>query len=79
MNTGQADLSCGVQSTASEFELPYLPIAEVSLDLVLTRKTYFRTLVQDFIERIRDESAHDLANSLGGYEILSNAQLMTID
>jgi len=79
VNTGQADLSCGVQSTALEFELPYVPIAEVSLDLVLSRKTYFRTLVQDFIERIRDESARDLANQLGGYEILSNAQLMTID
>ena len=79
VNTGQADLSCGVQSTASEFELPYLPIADVSLDLVLTRKTYFRTLVQDFIERIRDESAHNLANTLGGYDILPNTQLMTID
>lgn len=79
VNTGHADLSCGVQSTASEFELPYMPIADVSLDLVLTRKTYFRTLVQDFIERIRDESAHSLANTLGGYDILPNAQLLTVD
>lgn len=79
VNTGQADLSCGVQSTATEFELPYAPVADVSLDLVLTRKTYFRTLVQDFIERIRDESAHSLAGQLGGYQLLPNAQLMTID
>lgn len=79
VNTGAADVSCGVQSTAAEFELPYLPVADVALDLVMSRKTYFRTLVQDFIARIHDTSTCTTANSLGGYQILPNSQLVTMD
>jgi molybdate-binding protein len=79
VNTGRADICCGVQSTARDFGLPYLPVAEVSLDLVMSRKTYFRTLVQDFIKRMLDSDAHELAADLGGYTILPGAQLVTID
>lgn len=79
VHSGTADISCGVQSTAEEFQLPYLPVAEVSLDLVMTRKTYFRTLVQDFIARFQDASTHAMANSLSGYRLMPHAQLVTID
>lgn len=76
---GMADISCGVQSTAEEFQLPYLPVADVSLDLVMTRKTYFRTLVQDFIARFQDANTHAMAGSLSGYQLMPHAQLVTID
>ncbi len=79
VNTGQADIACGVQSTAAEFELPYLPVADVSLDLVMTRKSYFRTLVQEFISLIHDTTAQQVATQLGGYTVLPRAQLVTID
>lgn len=79
VNTGAADVSCGVQSTAAEFELPYLPVADVALDLVMSRKTYFRTLVQDFIARVHDTNTYNMASNLGGYQISPTAQLVTVD
>ncbi len=68
-----------MQSTALDFGLPFQPVAEVSLDLVMTRKTYFRTLAQDFITRMQDAEAHAMATSLGGYTLLPTARLVTID
>lgn len=79
VHSGAADVSCGVQSTAEEFQLPYLPVADVSLDLVMTRKTYFRTLVQDFIARFQDANTHAMATSLSGYQLMPHAKLVTID
>lgn len=79
VNRGNADLCCGVQSTAFDFALPYLPVADVSLDLVMTRKTYFRTLAQDFITRMQDAEAHAMVETLGGYTLLPTAQLVIID
>lgn len=79
VNTGVADITCSVQSAAAEFELPYLPVADVALDLVMSRKTYFRTLVQDFIKRVHDADTLSTANDLGGYQILPGSQILTID
>lgn len=75
----EADLCCGGPGTARDFSLGYLPVSDISLDLVMTRKTYFRTLVQDFIARLQDATAHNLADRLGGYTILASARLMTIE
>jgi excisionase family DNA binding protein len=77
VNTGAADLCCGVQCTAEDFRLPYLPVADVSLDMVMTRKTYFRTLMQEFISRLQDADAHGHAARLGGYRILPGRELVT--
>lgn len=79
LNRGEADVCCGGQSTALDFGLLYHPVADVSLDLVMTRKTYFRTLVQDFIARLLDTRAHQLADGLEGYTVLPASQLLTID
>lgn len=79
VNRDKADICCGVSSTALDFDLPFQPLATLSLDLVMTRKTYFRTLVQDFITRMQGNEAHAMANSLSGYTILPSAQLITID
>ncbi|MGQ7845106.1 substrate-binding domain-containing protein [Granulosicoccus sp. 3-233] len=79
LNRGQADLCCAGQSIARDFGLHYLPVADVSLDLVMSRKTYFRTLVQDFIARLLDSGTHQLAENLGGYTVLPASQLLTID
>lgn len=79
LSRGNADVCCAGQSVARDFGLHYRPIAEVSLDLVMTRKTYFRTLVQDFIARLHDTGTHRLAEDLGGYTLLPTSQLLTID
>lgn len=79
VNTGEADVCCALQSTAREFNLPFVTAAQVSLDLVMTRQTYFRTLMQDFIKRMCDDNAAHVAHQLGGYSISSTAELMTIN
>jgi len=79
VNTGAADICCGLQCTARDFDLGFLPAAQVSLDLVMSRKTYFRTLMQDFIKRLHDADALDMANSLEGYRLMPTAELVTLD
>lgn len=79
VNSGIADIAYCAKSTAREFKLAYQPVARVSLDLVMSRKTYFRTLMQEFIERIHDANAHTEAKSLGGYYIMPHTQLMTVE
>lgn len=79
VNTGSADITCGVQSTAAEFDLAYTQVADVSLDLVMSRKTYFRTLVQEFISRLQGTDAVDFARELSGYHVLPAAKLLTIE
>lgn len=79
VNSGIADISCGVHSAAAEFDLPYIPVAHVALDLVMSRKTYFRTLVQDFIARIHNADTLGLSTRLGGYSINPTPLVVTID
>ncbi|MBX2885389.1 MAG: helix-turn-helix transcriptional regulator [Granulosicoccus sp.] len=78
VNSAQADITCAVQSSATEFQLAYQPVATVALDLVMTRKSYFRTLMQEFIEKLRDGEACAKATSLGGYQISPHTQLITV-
>lgn len=79
VNTRAADLCCGLQSTAKEFNLDFLSAATVSLDLVMSRKTYFRTLMQDFIKRLQDDSARSMAMQLGGYTLMPSPELITVE
>lgn len=79
VNSSVADICCGLRSTATDFNLEFQRVAEVSLDLVMTRKTYFRTLMQDFIKRLQDDDALTMAGQLGGYTVITNAQLMTLE
>ena len=79
VNTLTADICCGLQGTANDFNLPFLRAAEVSLDLVMTRKTYFRTLMQDFIKRLQDNDALAMARQLGGYSLLPTVELVTLN
>lgn len=79
VNTQGADICCGLPGTAADFNLPFARAASVSLDLVMTRKTYFRTLMQDFIKRLQDDDALVMARQLGGYSLLPTAELVTLN
>ena len=79
VNTARADICCTVQSIASEFNLEFVGAADVSLDLVMTRKTYFRSLMQDFIDRLHNENTMALASVLGGYQLMPIPELVTVD
>jgi len=79
VSTGMADVTCAVESTAREYNLPLIPVADVSLDLVMSRRTYFRTLVQRLLQRLRDDEANRQADSLGGYVLPAEHEVVTVD
>ena len=79
VNTSAADVCCGLQCTARDFSLGFLPAATVSLDLVMSRKTYFRTLMQDFIKRLLNEETSAIAEQLSGYILMPTAELVTLE
>ena len=79
INTGVADVCCGLQCTARDFSLDFSPAATVSLDLVMSRKTYFRTLMQDFIKRLLNADTGAMAEQLSGYTLMPTADLVTLE
>lgn len=79
VNTGKADVCCAHESAARDFNLNFYNFSDVSIDLVMSRKTFFRTLMQDFIKRLRDDSAMDTAKRLGGYSLIPTTELITVD
>jgi len=78
VSTGRADITCCTQSVAAEYNLAFVSVAMVALDLVLTRKTYFRTLLQAFLTHLRAEATLADAQTLGGYELFDDIELMTV-
>ena len=75
---GVADVTCGVESSASEFNLGFIPLALVSLDLVTNKQTYFRTLLQHLVTRLQHDDAQPLAQDLGGYNVPNTLELITL-
>jgi len=69
VNTGIADICCGVQSTAFEFGLDYVPLTNVSIDLVLPRHVFIRPLVQELLARMQDSPVNATPVRLDGYNI----------
>jgi len=79
VNTGNADITCGTESIAHEFQLPFIQLATVSLDLVMSRRTYFRTLTQELLNRLINGNACTLAKELKGYSVVPKHEVVTID
>lgn len=50
--SGCADAALLSESTALASNLPYLPAGQVNIDLVTTRKTYFRKMIQQLLHRL---------------------------
>ncbi len=79
INTGNADLTCGTQATAHEFQLPFIPIAEVSIDMVMTRRTYFRTLTQTLLNNLVQESTTSMATHMSGYTLWDKLDVVAVE
>jgi len=79
VNTGSADTTCGTQAVAHEFQLPFLPVAQVSIDMVMTRRTYFRTLTQFLLNVLVKKSTLSTAMHMGGYRLPEKLDVLTID
>ena len=76
VNTGLADITPGVQSVAGEYRLDFIAVADVSIDLVLERRTFFRRLVQQLLERLGEEATLQHAAQLGGYRVMDRQRVM---
>jgi len=78
VNTGSADITCGTQAAANEFQLPFVPMAQVSIDMVMTRRTYFRTLTQSQLNMLIKKSTLSVATHMGGYTLPEKLDVLTI-
>ena len=74
----QAGVALTSEAVASEYGLQFVTINRVAIDLVLSRKTYFRPLVQTLLKKLllsNDSVQHQWHNS---YEIPSNHEINVI-
>jgi len=77
--TGDADITCGAKATANEFQLPFIPMATVSLDLVMTRRTYFRTVTQKLLDSLMTDETRAMAKRMQGYSMQPQLDLHSVD
>lgn len=79
VSTGEADITCGTHATAHEFQLPFIPVADVALDMVMTRRTYFRTITQALLTSLTSEKSVSIAKRMQGYTLLPTLDVLAID
>ena len=77
IGSGLADITCGAQAVAAEYQLHFEPLATVALDLVMTRQTYFRTLIQAFLKEFATSATEADLLTLPGYRVFSDFELLT--
>lgn len=78
VSTGSADITCASAATAHEFQLPFVPIGSVSIDLVMSRRTYFRTLTQALLNAFVERQANQTTTPLHGYTLASTLDVNTV-
>ena len=66
---GQAQAAPGARSAAREFGLGFIPLGWEYLDLALEKRTYFRRLFQQLLDRLKQPETRTLAQLLGGYDL----------
>lgn len=79
VNTGDANITCGTHAAAHEFQLPFIPLAAVSLDMVMTRRTYFRSLTQLFFNTLTNDNTRTTAMRMGGYNLHNKLDVLAAD
>ena len=73
---GEADITCGVRATATEYGLAFLPVGWEALDFALGRGVYFRALFQNLLDALRSTDAQAWADRLGGYDLEPAGELV---
>ncbi len=66
---GIGDIAPGVRGGATEFGLDFVPTGWEAFDLALYRDVYFRTLFQRLLDQCKARPSHELARTLGGYDL----------
>lgn len=79
VSRGLADITCGAYSSAREYNLHFLPLNDVALDLVMHKRTYFRAIMQHFLGSFSGELTRQDCDELGGYTLHTAPTLLTIE
>ncbi len=77
VSRGLADVTCGAYSSAREYNLHFLPLDDVALDLVMHKRTYFRSIMQQFLNSFTNDLSRQDCDELGGYTLNDTAKLLT--
>lgn len=73
---GEADITCGIRATATEYGLSFLPVGWEAFDFALGRGVYFRALFQNLLDALRSPDAAASAERLGGYDLQPAGELV---
>ncbi len=69
LRLGRADLMPGCRALAREHGLGFVPAGWEDLELVVSRRNYFRELLQQLLRRLREPAAANWARDLTGYDL----------
>ncbi|WP_349357607.1 helix-turn-helix transcriptional regulator [Stappia sp.] len=64
---GRADAAFGLEASAHQFKLDFVPLCEERFDLVVARREWFEPPFQALVAFTRTAAFRDMAEALGGY------------
>ncbi|MFT5448841.1 MAG: putative molybdopterin biosynthesis protein [Gammaproteobacteria bacterium] len=76
LRLGNADITPACRAAATESGLEFVSVGWESVDLVLPRGLYFRTLLQHLLDALRTDETFLLAERLGGYDFPDSGKLI---
>lgn len=76
LRRGIADITPACRAAATESGLDFVAVGWESVDLVLPRGLYFRTLLQHLLDALRADDTFLLAERLGGYDFPDSGKLI---
>ncbi|MFT5172225.1 MAG: putative molybdopterin biosynthesis protein [Gammaproteobacteria bacterium] len=76
LRRGIADITPACRAAATESGLDFVAVGWESVDLVLPRGLYFRTLLQHLLDALRADETFLLAERLGGYDFPDSGKLI---
>lgn len=66
---GSADLAFGLEASARQFKLDFIPVCQERFDLIVGRRDWFEPPLQALQAFTRTQAFAEMARTLGGYRI----------
>lgn len=76
LRMNQADVAPGSRAAATEYDLGFLPLGWVNVDLALSKTIWFRHLFQEIVRGLKTIETHRLAEELGGYDLTNAGEMV---
>jgi len=74
VKNSETTVGLGIYSAAKIFDLDFVPVADESYDLLMTKNFYQSNLGQELLQLIRSEVVKSDIEALGGYEVVADAE-----